>query len=80
MRPAARSLPPFKVAVRRRSASLAGLQNVRIHAQAHGTTRFAPFKSRITENLIESFFLCGGLLGKLALSPASSMTWRKGDF
>ena len=55
MRPAARPLPPFEIAVGGGSAALTRFQFIRVHRQAHGTPRFAPFKTRRQKNLVQPF-------------------------
>src|SRR5581483_8619402 len=50
-------LPPFKVAVAGGGATLARLQDVRIHAQAHRAPRFPPLKARLEKDLVEPFLL-----------------------
>src|SRR5215212_5104655 len=60
MSPSTRPLPPFEIAVRRRCASLAGSQLVRIHTQAHRATRGTPFKPGIFEDEVETLGLCLG--------------------
>ena len=42
---AAIALAALKIAVRGRSAALAGLELIRIHAEAHGAAGFAPFEA-----------------------------------
>src|SRR5438552_1522324 len=49
----AASLTPFEVAIAGGGTALAGLQNVRVHAQAHGTSGFAPLKTRLLENAMQ---------------------------
>src|SRR6266581_7451324 len=55
--PAARALPPFEIAVRGRSAALARLEPVRVHAQAHGAARFAPLEAGILEDPVKALVL-----------------------
>src|SRR5690242_17937007 len=55
MRAAAAPLASFEVAITRRRTTLARLQDVRIHSEAHRTTRLAPLKSRFAKDAIESF-------------------------
>src|SRR6266478_4323496 len=50
----ASSLAAFEVAVAGGSASLAGLQDVRVHAQTHGTARLAPLETGFLENPIKT--------------------------
>src|SRR5271168_4782530 len=54
MRAAALALTPLEVAIRRARASLAGLQHVGIHRQAHAASRLAPFESSFGENPVET--------------------------
>ena len=61
VRASATTLPAFKVAIAGRSATFAGLQDIWIHSQTHGTPGLSPFESGIQENLIESFGLSGTL-------------------
>src|SRR5258708_35688111 len=51
------TLAAFEVAVGGRSAALARLELVRVHGQAHGTTRLAPFEASLDEDLVEAFGL-----------------------
>src|SRR4051794_33168078 len=46
------SLSPFEVPVAGRSAALARLERVGVHAQAHAATRLAPFKACLREDLV----------------------------
>src|SRR5256885_1034106 len=57
MRAAAAPLPPFKVAVRRRRAALAGAEYVVVHAEAHRAAGVAPLEARLAEHLIETLAL-----------------------
>src|SRR5271163_2128432 len=54
MSPAALALPPFEVAIRRAGASLARLQHVGIHREAHAASRLAPLEAGFPENFVES--------------------------
>ena len=47
-------LPPLKVAVGRRSATLARLQAIIVHRQTHRATGIAPLETRRDENFIQS--------------------------
>src|SRR5215210_7357279 len=60
MRPAALALASLEVAIAGRGAPLARLQNVGVHAEAHGAPRVAPVEACLGEDLGQSFFL--GLL------------------
>src|SRR5260370_18786331 len=57
MRATAGALPPFKVAIARRCASLARGEDVRVHAQAHRTARVAPFEPGGLEYRVNPFLL-----------------------
>src|SRR5256885_11707748 len=57
MRAAATPLAPFEVAIARRCATLARLQNVGIHSQAHRAASFTPFKTCRAEDAIQTFAL-----------------------
>src|ERR1051325_352615 len=57
MRASAASLPPFEVSIARRRTTLARLKYVRVHPQAHRTSRLAPLKTRFVKNTIESLAL-----------------------
>src|SRR5450631_3848459 len=57
VRPPARSLAAFEVAIRRRGAALAGLEPILVHGQAHRAARLAPLESGGGENSIEAFAL-----------------------
>ena len=52
------ALAAFEVAVAGGSTAFAGFQAVGIHGEAHGATRFAPFKTSGEEDFIEAFFFC----------------------
>src|SRR5215510_14528131 len=54
---AATSLTTLEIAIARRGATLARLQDVGIHSQTHRASGLAPFKTRITEDPIETFAL-----------------------
>src|SRR5258708_25197746 len=56
--PAAGALPALEIAIRSRSASLARLEPVCVHAQAHGAARFAPLESGVFEDPVKAFVLC----------------------
>src|SRR5713226_5862587 len=55
------ALPPFEVAVAGRRASLAGRQDVRVHAQAHRTPGVAPLETGGLEDRVEALILRGTL-------------------
>src|ERR1051326_8811703 len=57
VRPSACALPAFKIAVAGGSTTLARLQPVGIHAQAHGAAGFAPLKSCFSKDAVQSFLL-----------------------
>src|SRR3954464_14739994 len=57
MRAAARALPAFEIAVGGRRATLAGLESIGIHAEAHRAAGLAPFEARVAENAVETFLL-----------------------
>src|SRR3984957_17959118 len=52
---AAPALPPFKIAIAGRGATLTRSENVRIHAQTHGAAGLAPIETGCAKNLIQSF-------------------------
>src|SRR5689334_14438159 len=54
MRAAAGALPPLEVAVRRRRATLARLEPVVVHREAHRAARLAPFEARVAERPVEA--------------------------
>ena len=58
------SLTALEVAVAGGGATLAGLQNIRIHAEAHGASGLAPFGSGFEEDAVETLAL-GELLNRL---------------
>src|SRR3954462_1857196 len=60
VRAPAAALAALEVAVRRRRAALAWLENVGVHAQAHRAARAAPVEAGGREDLVEPFGL--GLL------------------
>jgi hypothetical protein len=53
----ATALPAFKVPIAGGSASLAGIQDIWIHSQAHGASGFTPFKPCFAKDLIYTFGL-----------------------
>src|SRR5580658_1836828 len=57
MRSPTASLSPFEIAVAGGSAALARLQNVRIHSQTHGASRFTPLKPCVQKNTVQSLLL-----------------------
>src|SRR5918997_3694520 len=60
VRPSALALAPLEVAVGGRGAALTGLQDVRVHPEAHRATRVAPLEAGGGEDLVEALLL--GLL------------------
>src|SRR4051812_2153001 len=60
MRPSTLALPPLEVAVRGRGATLAGLQNIGVHAEAHRAACVSPLEASFRKDLIELLLL--GLL------------------
>src|SRR5699024_12323527 len=50
-----RALAAFEVTVRGRCRALPWFEQVRVHAQAHGTTRGAPLSTELEEDLIQAF-------------------------
>src|SRR5512135_2978762 len=52
----ARALAAFEIAVAGGGASLQGLQDVGVHAQAHGATGFAPLEAGLAKYQVELFF------------------------
>src|ERR1017187_9673998 len=63
MRPPPTPLPPFKIAVAGRGATLSRLLDVRIHSQTHGASRLAPLKPGILKNPVQAFLLRHSLHG-----------------
>ncbi|BBG29876.1 diguanylate cyclase/phosphodiesterase with PAS/PAC and GAF sensor [Zymobacter palmae] len=57
VRTTAVSLTSFEVAVGRRGTVLTVAQLVGVHRQAHGATRFTPFKPCLDQNTIKTFLL-----------------------
>src|SRR6185295_11588596 len=55
MSTAAATLTAFKISIARRSATLARIKNVGVHAETHRATSLAPFKPCREENTIQSF-------------------------
>src|SRR5947209_19721894 len=53
MCPAQLSLPPLEISIGGRGASLAGLQDVRVHPQTHGAARLAPVEAGLAEHPTE---------------------------
>src|SRR3954465_3782795 len=51
------ALPPFEVAVRCGRATLAGIELVRIHAEAHGAAWLAPLEACVAEDSVQAFLL-----------------------
>ncbi len=56
MRASATTLTAFEIAVRGRGATLTGLKLVRVHAEAHGAAREAPFETGLHQLLGDAFF------------------------
>src|SRR5690625_1240842 len=67
MGPPTGTLASLEVSVRGRGRSLPWLQLVRVHPQAHGTTRVAPLSPEGFENLVQPFRFC--------LQTNPSRTW-----
>src|SRR5438105_10706326 len=61
MRAAALALAPLEIAIGRARAPLAGLQDVRVHAEAHAAPGFAPLESSVEEDAVEAFLFSGNL-------------------
>src|ERR1017187_4667034 len=57
MRASAAALAPFEISIAGGGATLAGLQDVGIHAEAHRASRFTPLKTGIDENAVQAFLL-----------------------
>src|SRR3569833_1538395 len=57
MSPPALALTPFKIAVRRARAALAGGKHVLVHADAHAAAGLAPYKARRNVVLVLFFGL-----------------------
>src|SRR5258708_3775416 len=57
VRPAAGALAALEIAVRSRSAALARLEPVCVHAQAHGAAGFAPLETGVLEDPVKAFVL-----------------------
>src|SRR5437879_4674961 len=57
MRPSAGALAAFEVAVRRRGAALARLEDVRVHAEAHRAAGAAPLEAGGEEDLVQTLLL-----------------------
>ena len=56
VRASAFALPAFKVPIRRAGTALTWASSVSgIHTETHATTRFSPFKTCVSENLVEAF-------------------------
>src|SRR5882672_10511907 len=55
--PAARALSALEIAVRSRSAALARLEPVRVHAQAHRAAGFPPLEPGVLEYPVKAFVL-----------------------
>src|SRR4051812_36185494 len=51
------ALPSLEVAIRRRRAALAGIELVRVHAEAHGAARLAPLEACVAEDPVRAFSL-----------------------
>src|SRR3954470_2100105 len=61
MRAPAGPLSTFEVAVRGGSRALAGMQDVRVHAETHRAPCAAPLGTGTTKDVVESFRLGGNL-------------------
>src|ERR1700677_3219900 len=57
VRATAAALAPFEVAVAGGRTALAGSENIRIHAQAHGAAGLTPLETGGAEDLIQSLLL-----------------------
>src|SRR5712691_6202214 len=57
MGPAAGALPALEIAVRSRSAALARLEPVCVHAQTHGAAGLAPLETGVLEDPVKAFAL-----------------------
>src|SRR5712691_1550330 len=57
MRATALALPALEVAIGSTGAAFAGLQDVRIHAQAHAAACFAPLEASIGKHAVETLLL-----------------------
>src|SRR5271170_1822787 len=55
VRASSASLAAFEIAVAGGGAALAGLENVGVHAEAHGAAGLAPLEASLDENLVEAF-------------------------
>ena len=55
MRAATCALAPLEIAIGRRGATLARLEPVVVHRQAHRAARFAPLEAGTGEDLVETF-------------------------
>src|ERR1700678_1497522 len=59
----ATALATFEITIAGGGAAFSRLQDVGIHAETHGASRFAPFESSIEKNLVQAFLLRGMLDG-----------------
>jgi hypothetical protein len=55
VRERARTLTSDKIAIRRRDTSLASTNQIAVRTDAHRTSRLAPFKAGVDEDVIEPF-------------------------
>src|SRR6185437_3598354 len=56
MSSSAATLATFKVTIAGRGAALTWVEDVRIHAKAHGAARLAPLEASLAKDSIEAFF------------------------
>src|SRR5437764_13556656 len=61
VRASASPLSAFKVSIAGRGATLARLQDVRVHSQTHRTAALAPFKTCVEKDAIKPFGFGGAL-------------------
>src|SRR5215468_1988817 len=57
MRPSTTALAPFEIPIACGSTAFTRLQNVRVHSEAHGASRFPPFESSFPEDSVQPFLL-----------------------
>src|SRR5581483_1855117 len=57
--PSTAALASFKIAVAGRCATLAGAEDIGIHAQAHGAARVAPLEAGALKNFRKAFLFGG---------------------
>jgi len=53
------SLAAFEIAIGGRRAAQAGIDEVAVHADAHGAARREPLQARLQEDPVQSFGFCG---------------------